>query len=65
MPYCDEKRVIFLHVPKTGGTTIKRLFGIDQLDDPDPGIDFPGMLYLVGGGLYGKLYCQLIKSQGI
>jgi len=24
----------------------------------------PGMLYLVGGGLYGKLYCQSIKSQG-
>ena len=27
-------------------------------------VEFPGMLYLVGGGLYGKLYCQLIKSQG-
>ena len=27
-------------------------------------VEFPGMLYLVGGGLYGKLYCQLIRSQG-
>lgn len=27
-------------------------------------VEFPGMLYLVGGGLYGKLYCQLVKSQG-
>jgi hypothetical protein len=27
-------------------------------------VDQPGMLYLVGGGLYGKLYCQLIRSQG-
>lgn len=27
-------------------------------------VEFPGMLFLVGGGLYGKLYCQLIKSQG-
>lgn len=27
-------------------------------------VEFPGMLYLVGGGFYGKLYCQLIKSQG-
>lgn len=27
-------------------------------------VEFPGMLYLVGGGLFGKLYCQLIKSQG-
>ena len=27
-------------------------------------VESPGMLYLIGGGLYGKLYCQLIKSQG-
>ena len=27
-------------------------------------VEFPGMLFLVGGGLYGKLYCGLIKSQG-
>ena len=27
-------------------------------------VEAPGMLYLVGGGLYGKLYCQLIQSQG-
>jgi hypothetical protein len=27
-------------------------------------VEFPGMLFLVGGGLYGKLYCQLIKDQG-
>lgn len=27
-------------------------------------VEFPGMLYLVGGGLYGKLYCQLVRSQG-
>ena len=45
MPYCDEKRVIFLHVPKTGGTTIKRLFGINQLDNPDPTIR-PSMQHL-------------------
>jgi hypothetical protein len=38
MPYCDEKRVIFLHVPKTGGTTIKRLLGITQLNNTDPSI---------------------------
>ena len=38
MPYDDDKRVIFLHVPKTGGTTVKRLFEIRQLDDPDPTI---------------------------
>lgn len=36
MPYDDEKRVIFLHVPKTGGTTVKRAFNIRKLDDPDP-----------------------------
>lgn len=27
-------------------------------------VEFSGMLYLVGGGLYGKLYCQLIELQG-
>ncbi len=27
-------------------------------------VEFPGMLFLVGGGFYGKLYCDLIKSQG-
>ena len=27
-------------------------------------VEFPGMVFLVGGGLYGKLYCGLIKSQG-
>lgn len=27
-------------------------------------VDAPGLLFLVGGGLYGKLYCELIKSQG-
>ncbi|RKX65082.1 MAG: hypothetical protein DRP42_05360, partial [Tenericutes bacterium] len=39
---------------------------IEQLEDilNRQLVDFPGMLYLVGGGLYGKLYCQLIKSQG-
>ena len=26
--------------------------------------EFPGMLFLIGGGLYGKLYCQAVKSQG-
>lgn len=27
-------------------------------------VDRPGMLFLVGGGLYGKLFCSLVKSQG-
>ena len=26
-------------------------------------VEHPGMVYLVGGGLYGKLFCSLIKSQ--
>ena len=39
---------------------------VDQLENvlSQQLVEFPGMLYLVGGGLYGKLYCQLIKSQG-
>lgn len=38
MPYCDEKKVIFLHVPKTGGTAIKRLLGINLMNDTDPSV---------------------------
>lgn len=53
MPYCDEKQVIFLHVPKTGGTTIKRLFGINQLDDPNPAIR-PSLQHLT---------CSLLRQQ--
>jgi len=27
-------------------------------------VAFPGMVFLVGGGLFGKLYCHAIQSQG-
>ena len=27
-------------------------------------VKFPGMLFLVGGGFYGKLYCEHIRAQG-
>jgi hypothetical protein len=38
MPYCDELEAIFLHVPRTGGTAIKRMFGIHQLDSDDASV---------------------------
>ena len=34
MPYSDEHQVIFLHVPKTGGTAIAELLRIRQFSDP-------------------------------
>lgn len=39
---------------------------VARLCDPlqDQLVDCPGMLFLVGAGLFGKAYCQLIKSQG-
>jgi glycosyltransferase involved in cell wall biosynthesis len=36
LPYNNDKKVIFLHIPKTGGTIIKKLFGINKLDDHNP-----------------------------
>lgn len=38
MPYCDDKRAIFLHVPKTAGTFVKDLFRIRRFDDPGPDV---------------------------
>lgn len=36
MPYCDDKRTIFLHIPKTGGTTISMLLKLSGLQDTNP-----------------------------
>lgn len=38
MPYSDELEAIFLHVPRTGGTALKRAFGIRELDTHDPSV---------------------------
>ena len=36
MPYNDQLKTVFLHIPKTGGTTVKRLLGIRQLNSENP-----------------------------
>jgi len=36
LPYSDEKGIVFLHVPKTGGTAVVRFFNIRSLHDWNP-----------------------------
>jgi hypothetical protein len=38
MPYDDNLKTTFLHIPKTGGTTVKRLLGIRHFDNPNPNV---------------------------
>jgi chondroitin 4-sulfotransferase 11 len=36
MPYCDEKKTIFIHTPKTGGTIVRTLLDIKKFVDENP-----------------------------
>ena len=30
MPICHDKRVIFIHIPKTGGSAVTKAMGLDR-----------------------------------
>lgn len=53
MPYCDRKKVIFLHVPKTGGKTVREIFDLPLLYNSDPAIK-PSPQHLT---------CQLLRQR--
>lgn len=38
MPYNDDLKAVFLHVPKTGGTAVRRMLGINQFSSEDPAL---------------------------
>lgn len=53
MPYCDDKKIIFLHIPKTGGTMVKNILKIRFLSSSDPSIR-PSPQHLT---------CELLKDR--
>lgn len=53
MPYCDDKKTIFLHIPKTGGTLVKNKLKIALLSSSDPGVR-PSPQHLT---------CELLKER--
>jgi len=56
MPISHDKRVLFIHVPKTGGTTISKILGIPNEKTLNPKDLVSQRRYLVGDlGLHEKL----------
>ena len=53
MPYNDNLKTVFLHIPKTGGTTITRLLGILRLNSENPEV-IPSPQHLT---------CALLKTE--
>lgn len=57
MPVFDEHEVIFIHIPKTGGTTVLRMFGYYSVPHED-------MFYHIDDSFeYCHASAQLIKSK--
>jgi len=61
MPYNDHLKTVFLHIPKTGGTTVKRLLGIRQFNSENPEV-IPSPQHLTCALLRTEMGCEKYDS---